>query len=179
MNRKFFMAAMLFASLLAGCSADSGGPGAAEAISADGQALVSQPIQAVDLNIEYDVLGNPVVGQPVAVSLQVRVDPGSGPVTLSYRESESGSLTFPESQAGEIAWTPREDEPVHTLQVTVVPQREGRVYLNVSAKLQAALGSAYKAIAIPILVEGAPKPAREIAPEAEPTEEPDPQDTPQ
>ncbi len=48
-------------------------------------------------------------------------------------------------------------EPASRQQVRVIPMREGRLYLNVTAKVQTETGSLSTASAIPIQVGAAPK----------------------
>jgi uncharacterized protein (DUF58 family) len=175
---------ILFASMLAGCGAgeDTAGPGtsmdSSSAAGSNGYSATTEPqgtlvaVQALPVEFAYQVLGNPVVGQPVAVSLRIQTSKADGPLTLSYRVSEPGSLIFPDSQASEIELAPSQNEAGQVVQVTVIPQREGRVYLNVSATMQAAHGSSFKSMAIPILVEGAPPSTNGMSGEAA-TEQPD------
>ena len=119
--------------------------------------------------IDYDIIGVPIVGHPVNIDLAVSSTRGDAPVRLSWHVLDSGSLSFPESQVREVAMrvTPRQ---VETRQVTVVPQREGRLYLNVTAEVETPDGAMLKSIAIPIQVgdaPGEPTPAGELKEDAE------------
>ena len=59
---------------------------------------------------------------------------------------------FTDAQAQSISLILVDSEAFATEQVTVVPQREGRLYLNVSAEIETELGMMAKVMAIPIQV---------------------------
>ena len=109
------------------------------------------------IDFRYEILGNPVVGQPVAVNLFVT---SAVPVTLDYRIVDTSSMTFPESQALQVAVTPPPAGGESRQQITVVPQREGRLFLNVSGTVDAEDGAQIRAASIPIQVSAAPEGAR-------------------
>jgi hypothetical protein len=105
--------------------------------------------------IDYDVIGVPLVGHPVNVDIAVSSTQGEAPVKLRWQVLDTGSLSFPESQAREVSL--RVDQrQAQTRQVTIVPQREGRLYLNVTAEVETPDGAMLKTIAIPIQVGTAP-----------------------
>lgn len=110
------------------------------------------------VSIDYKIIGTPVVGQPVAVDLFVTSTAGEGEVTLDYRIGDMTALQFPETQAERtiMAAAPA-GEPASRQQVRVIPMREGRLYLNVTAKVQTETGTLSTAAAIPIQVGAAPK----------------------
>ncbi len=108
------------------------------------------------ITIDYDVIGTPVVGQPVSINLNVRSSAGDRPVTLNYRINDASSLAFPEAQARRVSLGTLTGAQPSSQQVTVVPQREGRAYLNVSAEVETADGVLLKSIAIPIQVGTTP-----------------------
>ena len=107
------------------------------------------------VNIRYDVIGNAIVGQPVAINLQVSSSQPGRAVTLHYRSNDSSAMVFPESQALIIEMNAAPDESPRMQQVSVIPQREGRVFLNVSAEVQTENGAMFRSIAIPIQVGAA------------------------
>lgn len=109
--------------------------------------------------IDYEVIGTPIVGQPVSIDLSVKATHGNAPVRLTYRVLDAQSLRFPDAQAKEVALRVGDTEPA-VRQVTVVPQREGRLYLNVTAEIETPEGALMKSIAIPVQV-GSGEPARQ------------------
>lgn len=104
------------------------------------------------VNIRYDIVGHAVVGQPVAINLQVTSSQPGRAVTLNYRSNDSSAMVFPESQAQRIEMNAAPDDSPRMQQVSVIPQREGRVFLNVSAEVQTENGTMFRSIAIPIQV---------------------------
>ncbi len=118
--------------------------------------------------IDYAIIGVPIVGHPVNIDVALSSTRGDAPVRLSWHVLDSGSLSFPESQAREVAVRVTSRQ-VETRQVTVVPQREGRLYLNVTAEVETPDGAMLKSIAIPIQVgdaPGEPAPAGELKEDA-------------
>jgi hypothetical protein len=109
------------------------------------------------VRIDYTVVGNPIVGQPVSINLEVSSPMRDRPVTLHYRINDARDLTFPQAQAQSVSLAAFGDAERATRQVTVVPQREGRLYLNVSAEVETEGGTLLKSMAIPIQVGSAPR----------------------
>ena len=122
------------------------------------QAPASSPGKpSAPINFRYEVLGTPIVGQPVSINIFVSSSVVDAPITLLYRVTDASSMVFPESQAlrAEFTMEAPGDEP-RSQQITVVPQREGRLYLNVSAEIATADGTMLKSTSIPIQVGSAP-----------------------
>jgi len=128
-------------------------PGAVEA-----QASAGKP--SAPIGIDYAIIGTPVVGQPVSINLEVSSSLRNRAVTLNYRINDARNLTFPEAQAQRVALAAfgdgDNDNDRVSQQVTVVPQREGRLYLNVYAEVDTEEGTLLKSVAIPIQVGRAP-----------------------
>ncbi len=108
------------------------------------------------VTFEYSIAGNPVVGQAVGINVEVSSPLQDRPITLHYRMSEAGSMTFPESQVASAVLAPLANTEVRRRQLTVVPQREGRVFLVVSAEIETEGGTMMKSMSIPIQVGRAP-----------------------
>ena len=104
------------------------------------------------VQIAYRIIGTPIVGQPVAVDLQVTSMMGPQEVTLSYRINDSTAMQFPEAQPPSVSLAPSADESSSFQQVRVIPLREGRLYLNVSADIKTDDGTMTTVTAIPIQV---------------------------
>jgi hypothetical protein len=109
------------------------------------------------ISIDYTVIGTPVVGQPVNINLEVSTSLGNRPVTLNYRINDARNLSFPQAQPQRVALAAPADAGRAAQQVTVIPQREGRLYLNVSAEVETEAGMMMKSMAIPIQVGRAPQ----------------------
>ena len=157
--------------LAAGCSPPADTPeeamnNAAAGKSAKPDVVMSPGKPTAPISMSYEILGTPVVGSPVQIN--VEVSSPQGPVEVRYSIADPGALVF---QAGQVERLeirdPSRREP---RQLAVIPQREGRVYVNVSAEVLTPGGSMIRSMAIPIRV-GA---AREVAtPNGELVEGPD------
>jgi hypothetical protein len=108
------------------------------------------------INFRYAVQGTPVVGQPVAINIFVTSSVTDAPINLYYRVNDASSMSFPASQALRTEFTVAPGDQPRAQQVTVIPQREGRLYLNVSAEIETATGTMLKTTSIPIQVGSAP-----------------------
>ena len=108
------------------------------------------------ISFRYEVQGTPIVGQPVAINIIVASSVTDLPINLFYRVNDASSMLFPESQAQQTKFVAEAQDRPRELQITVIPQREGRLYLNVSAEIEAADGTLLKTTSIPIQVGSAP-----------------------
>jgi len=171
MNRKqWVLIAALAAALSGACSdGDAGKTSAAAQDTAAQQPAVLKPEDKYDVvatpagpaNINYRIIGTPIVGQPVTIDLQVESNVGDEAITLSYQASDATAISFPESQLRSIALAFVDEERVSAQQVTVIPNREGRLFLNVTAAVQTENGSFATVTAIPIQVGSAPRDLQE------------------
>ena len=109
------------------------------------------------VKIDYRIIGTPVVGQPVTIDLTVKSNVGDAPVTLSYETSDSTAMSFPEAQQRRVSLAFVDGDRTAGQQVTVIPAREGRLFLNVTAHMQTDTGSLQTVIAVPIQVGAAPR----------------------
>ena len=160
------LAAFLSTTLTTACG--EGGveaPGAASGQEASVPAVTFTPDEKYDVTakpggpvrISYRIIGTPVVGQPVTVDLKIASNVGDAPITLTYASNDSTAMTFPESQQRSIALAFIDGEQEISQQVTVVPAREGRLFLNVAAQMQTETGSLQTVTAIPLQVGAAPR----------------------
>lgn len=125
-------------------------PQAADIAEASPQGKPTAPI-----DIEYNVIGAALVGQPVSIEVDVSSTVRDRPISLSYRVNDPRDLALAGNQPERVSLSAIGDAPSASRQVTVVPQREGRLYLNVSAEIETAEGSLIKAISIPVQVGAA------------------------
>ncbi len=103
-------------------------------------------------SISYRIVGTPLVGSPVIVDLRVTSALGPRPVNLNYRINDASSMLLADSQPASVRIAPAANDANFRQQVTVVPQREGRLYLNVSASFETKGGTVSTVMAIPIQV---------------------------
>ena len=103
-------------------------------------------------SVSYKIIGVPIVGSPVTIDLLVTSTLGSEPVTVSYRINDASAMMLHEAQPSAVKIAPAANEKFVKQQVTVIPQREGRLYLNVGASVETESGSMSSMMAIPIQV---------------------------
>jgi hypothetical protein len=109
--------------------------------------------------IDYEVIGKAIVGLPVSINVQVRgTREDLGPVSVSYSINDRSALRFQEGQVERYDILDLRD--ARREQLAVVPQREGRLYVNVSVEVETAGGAMIRSMAIPIQVGNAPEPTR-------------------
>jgi hypothetical protein len=103
------------------------------------------------IQISYEVIGNAIVGVPVAINVVITAD--QGPVNVEFSITDGSALMFQSGQVERLEIVDPSSGSVQ--QIAVIPQREGRVYLNVSAEIQATDGLNIRSMAIPINVGSA------------------------
>ena len=140
-TKTFFVAVLVASSGLVGCDSggESGQPAKAPetvtgkptpAVADAGRASPGKP--TAPISISYEVVGNPIIGQPVLINVKVRSE--EGPVSVQYGITDLSALMF---QPGQVEGYQIPDPTLDTAQqLSVIPQREGRVYVNVSAEVQ-------------------------------------------
>lgn len=155
MKTRFSLTTVGLLLVLGGCEQEAGTKTPAAAVkdkTTAGMTQRSPGKPSAPVSIEYKVLGTPLVGQPVAVEIKVAAnDPGQS-MRLSYFIDDTDSMLFADAQPESIDIEIPRDEPVAARQVRVVPQREGRLYLNVTAEVTTPDGMMLKSIAVPISV---------------------------
>lgn len=107
--------------------------------------------------IDYRIIGTPIVGQPLAIDIEVRSLLGPQQIALRYRINDSTAMQLTEAQPAEVSIAPMADDAPTVQQVRLVPLREGRQFLNVSASIDVEGGQVTTAIAIPVQVGAAPR----------------------
>ena len=164
MNRPFFARYSLLAfcaMAIAGCQSGDNAPagvestGAATAVhSKPGSEAKAQPSPgkpSAPINIDYEIMGKPVVGIPLSINVKISSSLNQ-PIRVNYRINDTTSLAFPDIQTESVSLVPIGDEAYSTEQVTVIPQREGRLFLNISAEIDTEMGTMARVMAIPIQV---------------------------
>lgn len=102
--------------------------------------------------ISYRIVGAPIIGSPVTIDLRIVSAFGPQPMSLTYRINDATAMMFGESQLQSVNLEPAANETSMTQQVIVIPLREGRLYLNVSASFETEDGTISTVTAIPIQV---------------------------
>jgi hypothetical protein len=151
--------------MLAACGGEQQAPVAGQDEAAEPAVAVLTPDEKYGITgkpqgpvkIDYRIIGTPVVGQPLTIEFEVKSNVDDMPVTLSYESNDSTAMTFPESQQRRLSLVFEGEERLAGQRVTVVPAREGRLFLNVTAEMQSDTGSLQTVIAVPIQVGAAPR----------------------
>lgn len=161
-------AALLLAVLLAACgdnndtarqSTGNAMPVAAMKDSADPSMSPGKP--SPPINIDYRIVGVPIVGQPVTVELDVSSSLAVSELRVSYQVIDQAGLFLPETQATEALLTELGAGERRSQRVTVIPQAEGRYYLGVMVEMDTPEGLMARAASIPIQV-GSVRPVPQV-----------------
>jgi hypothetical protein len=124
---------------------------AVPSVAATATASPGKPTAPID--ISYEIVGNAIVGSPVMINIVVTSD--YGPVNVEYSIVDNSALMF---QSGQVERREVLDPSSRSVQqLSVIPQREGRVYVNVSADIPTVDGLNIRSMSIPIQVGSAPE----------------------
>lgn len=102
--------------------------------------------------MSYRIIGTPIVGSPVIVEVRVETLEREQKIAVDYRINNSDRMLLHEAQPARVLVEPAANENFVLQRVTVVPQREGRMYLNVAASVDSDEGSMSSIMAVPIQV---------------------------
>lgn len=102
--------------------------------------------------VDYRIVGTPVVGSPVSIDLEIDSTLGDEPVEIGYQIPDPSALAVDEAQPRTLTRAPLAGERRIRERVTVTPQREGRLFINVRTSRSNDDGSASTMISIPIHV---------------------------
>lgn len=162
MNRANYLAATLVTLALAACGESGNDTPEAVAKQARDTNAVPPKVErgyeeatgkpGAPFRVTYDVVGTPIVGSPVTVNIRVATTMGSRPVNVAYRINDESAMMFHDAQPRNVEVSPAANEGFVVQQVTIVPQREGRLYLNVATSVETGEGSRSSVVAIPIQV---------------------------
>lgn len=146
------------AALLAACSDADVSPGAS--LSPDDKAAktAAEPTSpGGPVRISHRIVGTPIVGQPLSIDLSLKSMRGATPLRVDYRINDGSALAFAAQQLTTTTALPDRQSLIAEQQVTIVPQREGRLYLNVSVGVETDMGMSSTVMAIPIQVGSGPR----------------------
>ena len=113
------------------------------------------------MTVAYRIIGRPVVGRPVSIELRIASSLGNQPMKVEYRTNDTTAMRLAESEPRVLTISPAAGDADTVQQVTVIPLRDGRLYLNVSVSVETENGSISTVTAIPIQVGEAPRPIQE------------------
>ena len=152
---------LLLAGALAACGGDRADNEQPAAVLSEDEkhAMISEdPVSpGAPVKIAHSLVGTPVVGQPLAINLSLTSMRGVVPMAVEYRINDTSAMRFPEQQVRAATVSPDAATLEAIQQVTVIPQREGRLYLNVSVGVESDTGTSSTVMAIPIQVGSGPR----------------------
>jgi hypothetical protein len=102
--------------------------------------------------IDYEIIGTPIVGNPVTAQLRLVSTWGPQLIHLELNINDASSMSFAEAQPQTIDLEFAANENTLLQRVSIIPQKEGRIYLNVTASFKTADGTVSTITAIPIHV---------------------------
>ena len=105
------------------------------------------------INFSYNILGNATVGEVTTINVIINGGSYKDEIILSYRIGVTDDLIFGEDQLQSMTLNILSNGLYPAQQVTVIPQREGRLFLVVSADITSNNEIITKSTAIPIDVE--------------------------
>ena len=104
------------------------------------------------VTITYNIIGTPIVSQPLAIDLQVKSTLGPQVIELNYRVNDPTAMQLAEAQPASVSIAASNDKAPGLRQVRIIPLREGRLFLNVSATIETDGGTISTVVAIPVQV---------------------------
>ena len=141
---------------LAACGADTQAPDsdvvAEKNAAAESAARTPGSSPGTMFDMDYDIVGTPVVGSPVSIDLKINSPLGDEEVEVAYQIPDPSALIMDDTQPRTLRRAPLAGERQIRQRVTVVPQREGRLFINIRATRAAGDGSNSTMISIPIHV---------------------------
>ena len=153
-----FLPTLAAAALLAACGDVDTGPGASLSPEDKAAKVEDEPVSpGGPVQISHRIVGTPIIGQPLSIDLSLKSMRGATPLRVDYRINDGSALAFAEQQLPTTTALPDSQSLIAEQQVTVVPQREGRLYLNVSVGVETDMGMSSTVMAIPIQVGSGPR----------------------
>jgi hypothetical protein len=157
--KHYFSILILTAAGLAACGGDATPPaGAAQNAAVKAEAgAEGQPEQAparpgTMFKVDYRIIGTPVVGSPVSIDVEIDSALGEEAIEIGFQIPDASALAMDEAQPRTLTRAPQAGERRIRERVTVIPQREGRLFFNVRASRSTDHGSASTMISIPLHV---------------------------
>ena len=141
--------------LLAACGvADKSDKASVQSVAVKDKPAAYEPPGAVrsPFEVDYQIIGTPIVGNPVIVQMRLVSMWEPRPIHLELNINDASSMSFAEAQPQTIDLEFAANENTLLQRVSIIPQKEGRIYLNVTASFETADGTVSTITAIPIHV---------------------------
>ena len=119
--------------------------------------LKSNEIASNAFEIKYDIQGKPIIGQAVSVKLIFDGSLESEQIQIEFKIEDPSSMIFSESQVEKInlQYNKIKNDNIFIQNVSIIPQKTGRIFLNVILSYEIKSGIVSIMKAIPIYVDSA------------------------
>lgn len=156
---KFFCSISLFLLVMACESVEKDSSDEAKLLSSNNNQihLKSNEIASSAFEIKYDIQGKPIIGQAVSVKLIFDGFLESEQIQIEFKIEDPSSMIFSDAQVEKInlQYNKTKNDSIFIQNVSIIPQKTGRIFLNVilSYEIESGIVSIMKAI--PIYVDSA------------------------
>jgi hypothetical protein len=108
------------------------------------------------VQVDYEVTGTPVVGQVTEIVLEFHTSIDDAPVYASYQPVDSSGLVLVDAAADRTAVSMQAEGEGRAgrEQLRVIPQQEGRHFVNVLVEVETDAGPLVRSLSIPVEVAG-------------------------
>ncbi|MBM37460.1 MAG: hypothetical protein CMO97_00110 [Woeseia sp.] len=156
---KFFCLISLFLLVMACESVEKDSSDEAKLLSSNNNQihLKSNEIASNAFEIKYDIQGKPIIGQAVSVKLIFDGSLESEQIQIEFKIEDPSSMIFSESQVEKInlQYNKIKNDNIFIQNVSIIPQKTGRIFLNVILSYEIKSGIVSIMKAIPIYVDSA------------------------
>ncbi len=156
---KFFCLISLFLLVMACESVEKDSSDEAKLLSSNNNQihLKSNEIASNAFEIKYDIQGKPIIGQAVSVKLVFDGSLESEQIQIEFKIEDPSSMIFSESQVEKInlQYNKIKNDNIFIQNVSIIPQKTGRIFLNVILSYEIKSGIVSIMKAIPIYVDSA------------------------
>tara|TARA_B100000902_G_C27105105_1_gene810743 strand:+ start:147 stop:629 length:483 start_codon:yes stop_codon:yes gene_type:complete len=156
---KFFCLISLFLLVMACESVEKDSSDEAKLLSSNNNQihLKSNEIASSAFEIKYDIQGKPIIGQAVSVKLIFDGSLESEQIQIEFKIEDPSSMIFSDAQVEKInlQYNQIKNDSIFIQNVSIIPQKTGRIFLNVILSYEIKSGIVSIMKAIPIYVDSA------------------------
>ena len=156
---KFFCLISLFLLVMACESVEKDSSDEAKLLSSNNNQihLKSNEIASNAFEIKYDIQGKPIIGQAVSVKLIFDGSLESEQIQIEFKIEDPSSMIFSDAQVEKInlQYNQIKNDSIFIQNVSIIPQKTGRIFLNVILSYEIKSGIVSIMKAIPIYVDSA------------------------
>ena len=105
------------------------------------------------ITIDFEILNKPILDESVIISLLLKTNDSSKKIFLNYSVLSEDDISFGDNQIDRFELSSNLRGIYPEQQIIIIPRREGRVFLAVSATMKFEKENVTKTISIPIDVD--------------------------